>query len=61
MKKAIMEYTDTQYEMNVLIANSKLAISTGDMKKALNILQAVEKDSPYYTQSKLILANVFLE
>ena len=56
-----MEYTDTQYEMNVLIANSELAISTGDMKKALNILQAVEKDSPYYTQSKLILANVFLE
>ena len=44
-----MEYTDTQWEMNVMIANSELAIATGNMKKALNILQAVEKDSPYYT------------
>lgn len=56
-----MEFTDTQWEMNVMIANSELAISTGNMKKALSILQSVEKDSPYYKQSKLILAQVFLE
>jgi hypothetical protein len=38
MKKAIMEFTDTQWEMNVMIANSELSISTGNMKKALSIL-----------------------
>ncbi len=55
-----MEYSDTPWEMNVMIANSELSIATGNMKKALSILQSVEKDSPYYIKSKLILANVFL-
>ena len=38
MKKAIMEFSETDYEMNVMIANSELAIATGNMKKALSIL-----------------------
>ena len=44
-----MDYSDTEWEMNVMIANSELSIVTGNMKKALSILQAVEKDSRYYT------------
>jgi len=38
MQKAIMEFSDTKWEVDVLIANSEIAIVTGDIKKALSIL-----------------------
>jgi len=35
--------------MNVLLANSQLAIEDNDIKKALSILRAVGQDSIYYS------------
>lgn len=38
---AIGEFAGTEQEMNVLLANSQLAIEANDIKKALSILRAV--------------------
>ena len=39
MSKAISEFTGTPEEVNVLIANSEIAIQSGDIKKAISILK----------------------
>lgn len=48
MSKAISEWTGTEEEVNVLIANSEIAIQAGDIKKAISILKGVKPDSPYF-------------
>ena len=58
--RAITEFTGTEQEVNVLIANSEIAIQTGDIKKALSILKAVTPDSPYFVESRKIMADVYL-
>ncbi len=45
----------------MLLANSQLAIQSNDIKKALSILRAVESDSPYYSQSRKLMADVYLK
>ena len=58
--RAITEFTGTEQEVNILIANSEIAIQTGDIKKALSILKAVTPDSPYFVESRKIMADVYL-
>lgn len=58
--RAISEFTGTEQEVNVLIANSEIAIQTGDIKKALSILKAVTPESPYFVESRKIMADVYL-
>lgn len=58
--RAITEFTGTEQEVNVLIANSEIAIQTGDIKKALSILKAVTPESPYFVESRKIMAEVYL-
>ena len=45
----------------MLLANSQLAIESNDIKKALSILRAVSSDSPYYAQSRKLMADVYLK
>ena len=61
MGKAISEFTGTSEEVSVLLTNSEIAIQQGDIKKAISILKGVKSDSPYFNQSRVILANVYLE
>lgn len=60
MGRAISEFTGTQEEVNVLIANSEIATQTGDIKKAISILKGVNSDSPYFVQARTMLADVYL-
>jgi len=60
MSKAITEFTNTPEEVNVLITNSEIALKCGDIKKAISILKGVKEDSPYYIQSRRLLADVYL-
>jgi len=46
--------------MNVLLVNSEIAILSNDVKKALSILRAVNSDSIYYSQSRKLMADVYL-
>ena len=48
MQRAINEFTGSSEEVNVLIANSEIAIQGGDIKKAISILKGVKQDSPYF-------------
>ena len=41
MLKAIQEFAGTSEEGTVMLANSEIAIESGDVKKAINILKAV--------------------
>jgi tetratricopeptide repeat protein 21B len=60
MGRAISEFTGTSEEVNVLITNSEIALQSNDVKKAISILKGVKPDSPYYVQSRLLLADVYL-
>lgn len=51
----------TSEEVNILITNSEIAILSGDVKKAISILKGVKVDSPYFVQSRKILADIYLE
>ena len=42
----------------MLIANSEIAILTGDLKKALSILKAVNSESAYFAEARKIMAEV---
>lgn len=48
MTRAISEFTGSSEEVNVLLANSEIAIKSGDIKKAISILKGVTADSPYF-------------
>lgn len=48
MQKAIQSFVGTSEEGNVMLANSEIAIESGDVKKAINILKAVQPKQPTY-------------
>jgi tetratricopeptide repeat protein 21B len=60
INNTIAEFAGSPQEINVLLANSQLAIESNDIKKALSILRAVSSDSPYYSQSRKLMADVYL-
>jgi tetratricopeptide repeat protein 21B len=48
MVKAIQEWAGTAEEGAVMLANSEIAIESGDVKKAINILKAVTAAQPTF-------------
>lgn len=61
MTQAISQFTGTSEEVNVLIANSEIALLAGDVKKAISILKGVPSDSAYFLQARQLLASVYLD
>ena len=61
MGKAIGEFSGTSEEVNVLLTNALISLDTGDVKKAISILKAVKSDSPYFIESRKLLADINLE
>ncbi|CAN0025429.1 unnamed protein product, partial [Sphacelaria rigidula] len=47
-------------EVQIVIANSELAIETGDFDKAITILQDVPPQSPAYARVQSVKATVYL-
>ena len=43
-----------------MLANSERAIESGDVKKAINILKVVQPDQATFKQSRVILADIYL-
>ena len=60
MLKAIQEFAGTPEEGSVMLANSEIAIESGDVKKAINILKAVQPSHPDFQRSRIILADIYL-
>ncbi|CAD8066862.1 unnamed protein product [Paramecium sonneborni] len=61
MQKAIQEYAGSPHESTIMMANSEIAIESGDIKKAINILKAVQSGQPNFVNSRMILADVYLK
>ncbi|CAK75826.1 unnamed protein product (macronuclear) [Paramecium tetraurelia] len=61
MQKAIQEYAGSPHESTIMMANSEIAIESGDIKKAINILKAVQSGQPNFVNSRIILADVYLK
>ena len=59
--EAISEWTGTPEEVNVLMANSEIMVHTGEIKKAINVLKTVEKESHMYAQSRKLMADIYLK
>lgn len=60
MEQAIMEFAGTDDEPVVLLGNADIAIISGDLKKALNILRSVEPMAKGYLEARGKLADIYL-
>lgn len=60
MEEAIMEFAGTDDEPVVLLGNADIAAASGDLKKALSILKAVEPEAKGYMEARKKMAEIFL-
>jgi len=58
---AISEWTGSNHEVTVLMANSEIMVHTGDIKKAINVLKTVDVDNPMFAQSRKQMADIYLK
>ena len=61
MTQAISQFAGTSEEVHVLLANATIAVDSGDIKKAMSILKGVKADSPYFVESRKLLADIHLK
>lgn len=61
MTQAISQFAGTPEEVHVLLANAVIAVESGDIKKAMSILKGVKPDSPYFVESRKMLADIHLQ
>ena len=60
MEQAIMEFAGTDDEPVVLLGNADIAAITGDLKKSITILRAVEPEAKGYMEARKKLADIYL-
>lgn len=61
MTQAISQFAGTNEEVHVLLTNAFIAIESNDIKKAMSILKAVQKESTYFVESRKMLADIHLK
>ena len=61
MTQAIGQFAGTNEEVHVMLTNAEIAVESGDIKKAMSILKQVKIDSPYFVESRRVLADVHLK
>jgi tetratricopeptide repeat protein 21B len=61
MTQAIGQFAGTSEEVHVMLANAEIAVESGDIKKAMSILKQVKTDSPYFVESRKVLADIHLK
>jgi tetratricopeptide repeat protein 21B len=61
INRLIDEMQDPNMEDDILFLNSELALKTGDVKKAVNLLKKITtKDEITYKESRMKLAEIYL-
>ncbi|XP_053569759.1 tetratricopeptide repeat protein 21A [Bombina bombina] len=60
MQDALHEFSGTQEEVRVIVANADLAVSKGDVEMALNMLRNISPKQPYYIEVKEKMAHIYL-
>lgn len=61
MTQAISQFAGTPEEVHVLLANAMISVEAGDIKKAMSILKSVKSESPYFVESRKLLAEIHLQ
>jgi len=61
MDEAIKTFSGTPEEGNVLMTNAELSVASGDIKKALSILKAVDSTSSYFVPSRKLMGDIYLK
>ncbi|XP_047401598.1 tetratricopeptide repeat protein 21B isoform X1 [Sciurus carolinensis] len=61
LQDAIHEFSGTSEELRVTIANADLALTQGDVERALSMLQNVTAEQPYYIEAKEKMADIYLK
>ncbi|XP_054978983.1 tetratricopeptide repeat protein 21B [Sorex araneus] len=61
LQDAIHEFSGTSEELRVTVANADLALSHGDVERALSMLQSVTAEQPYFTEAKEKMADIYLK
>jgi tetratricopeptide repeat protein 21B len=57
---AVAEFADTPQEVKIILTNSDLAIKSGDIKKAINMLKKIGPDSTHFQQAKIKMGEIYL-
>ncbi|QDZ19093.1 tetratricopeptide repeat domain-containing protein [Chloropicon primus] len=61
MKDALEEFRGTHEEMKIILAECNLLLESGNVKKALEKLETVDRDSPYFATSRSATADIYLK
>lgn len=61
IEEAISEWVGSDYEVNVLMANSDIMVDLGDIKKALDILRTVDSSNASFADSRKQMADIYLK
>ncbi|KAK0172883.1 hypothetical protein PV328_006149 [Microctonus aethiopoides] len=60
MSEAKMQFINTMEEGRIMIANAELCLESGDIEKAINYLNDIQAEEPYYLQAHTKLAQIHL-
>lgn len=58
--RAISQFKDTEQEVRIIVAQSRLFLKQGDVKKALNMLKKIDKESDNYVMAREKMAEIYL-
>ena len=58
---AMHQFTGTQEEVNVLVANSQISLKKGKVDTAIRMLGNIPFDSPAYPRAQLVKADIHLK
>uniref|UniRef100_A0A8C0TV90 Tetratricopeptide repeat protein 21B n=1 Tax=Canis lupus familiaris TaxID=9615 RepID=A0A8C0TV90_CANLF len=61
LQDAIHEFSGTSEELRVTIANADLALTQGDVERALSMLRNVTAEQPYFIEAKEKMADIYLK
>ncbi|XP_055902735.1 tetratricopeptide repeat protein 21B-like [Eupeodes corollae] len=60
LQNAMEEFSGTSEEGRLVIANSDLGLQSGNIAKAIELLEEIQPGQSYYIQAKTHLANIYL-
>jgi tetratricopeptide repeat protein 21B len=60
LQRAVAEFSGTNEEVRIIVAQSDLSLKMGDLKKALNMLKKITPDNPNFITAKKKMADIYL-
>lgn len=61
LEEAVVEFSGTSEEVAIMVADCEAAIAAGDVAGALQRLECVQPNSPFYTRACVAMASIHLK